>query len=71
MGPGFFQQWSVTGKGAIVKNWNIERFIQTCKKIFYCEGDGALEQDAQRNYGESPSLEMFKSYLDSFLCNLL
>ena len=40
------------------------------KKLFYSEGDRALEQAAQRVM-ESPSLEIFKTCLDVFLYNLL
>jgi len=70
MGPGSFQWCPETGKGAIVKNRNIKRFIQTCKRSF----TGRVMECRNRllrEVMESPSLEMFKTHLEAFLFNLL
>ena len=41
------------------------------EELLPSEGDGALEQAAQREVVESPSLEIFKTHLDKVLCSLL
>jgi len=40
------------------------------EKLLYCDGDRALNTQP-REAVDSPSLEIFKTQLDTFLCNLL
>ena len=41
------------------------------EELLHSEGDRALEQAAQGEVVESPSLEIFKTRLDAVLCSLL
>jgi len=39
------------------------------EELLYGKGDGALEQVAREDV-ESPSMEIFKTHLDAYLCSL-
>jgi len=41
------------------------------EELCYAMGDGALEQVAQRGCGVSYYMEIFKTHLDTYLCDLL
>jgi len=61
-------QWLKTGKQEAPPKYALE--------LFYSESEGAQEQAAQRGcevsfYVKSPSMEIFKTHLDSYLCDLL
>ena len=61
MKSGSFQQHAATGRGAVGKNQNTGNSIQY-KELLYWEDVRALE---------SPSLKIFKTYLDTSLCDPL
>lgn len=66
MGPGSFQWCAVTEEGAMGTNWNTGSSIQTWGITSCPEDDRALEQAAEREF----LLELFKTHLDTFLCNV-
>lgn len=49
---------------------NIKLTYEHEEKLPYFEGDLALQQ-AAREVVEFPSLDLFQTHLDAFLCNLL
>jgi len=59
----------VTEQVAIGTNWNVGSSIIHEEKL-YREDDRALEQATHKTV-DSPSLEIFKTHLNAFLCDLL
>ena len=54
-----FQWCPETGQGAVDRNWNIRISIWTQGRVFYCEGDRALKQAAQRGCEASLLLQRY------------
>ena len=69
-GPGSFQLCSATKQGAMDTSWNTEDPYEHQEKFFTVRMTEHWNK-LSREFLESPSLEIFKTYLDAFLCNLL
>lgn len=71
MAIGSFQQRPVTGPEDKAQSEAQEVPSEWQETLFYCQDDQALTHVAQREAVKFPSLESFKSYLDTVLGNWL
>ena len=70
MRPGFSQCRVAIRRGVMASNLNIGSSIQTWKNFYTVR---VMEQwnRLPREVVESPSMEVFKTHLDAYLCHLL
>ena len=70
MGPGSFQWCAAVEQGAMDTNWN-RKFHTNMTKSFFTLRDTEQWKALPSEVVKFPSLEIFKTDLDTFLCNLL
>lgn len=68
MQPGFFWWCPVTGQGAMGTNW---KFHLNMRKNLFTVKVTERWNRLPRLVVQSPSLQIFKTRLDAFLCNIL
>ena len=70
-GPGSFQRCTMTEQGSYGHKLNHGKFHLNMKKNFITVRVTEHWNKLQEEAVETPSLEIFKTYVDVFLCNLL
>ena len=71
MGPGSFQQCPVTEQGGNGNKQEHREFHTNMGKNLFTLGVAEYWHGLPREAAESPFLEILKTHLDTFLCNLL